>query len=146
MTGRGMALVAAARRALLAQTNVASVRIVRDAAKLDVPLGQQTAHLLQPVAAERTAWPESPDWQDERAVFTLTTLTRGRPGTETQTRLAEIHEAALEMLRSDEDILAVVSDGPPSRRAAGRTWGLASRVSAGAIPGPPATARAIRWR
>ena len=143
MTGRGMALVAAARRALLAQTTVASVRIVRDAAKLDVPLAQQTAHLLQPVATERAVWPESPDWQYERAVFTLTTLARGRPGTETQTRLADSHEAALETLRSDGDILAVVSDGPPTRRAdigpgiAGVRWG--DSRAGGGRPGDPLT-------
>jgi hypothetical protein len=143
MTGRGMALVAAARRALLAQTNVPSVRIVRDAAKLDVPLAQQTAHLLQPVATERATWPESPDWQYERAVFTLTTLARGRPGTEIQARLAEAHETALEALCSDEDILAVVSDGPPSRRAdigpgiAGVRWGDC-RAGSGR-PGDPLT-------
>ena len=78
MTGRGMALIAAARRALLATPGPAGVRIVRDRRKEDVPLGQQTAHLIQPLACETLRWPESQDWQYELALFTLTTT--GREG------------------------------------------------------------------
>lgn len=129
MTGRGMALVAAARRALAGLPGSASVRIVRDRRKEDVPLSQQTAHLLQPVASERLWWNESADWEYELAVAALVTLVRGRPGTAAQGRVAEQHEAALAALLADEEILSVVSDGPPSRRAdvgpsvAGVRWG-----------------------
>lgn len=141
MTGRGMALVAAARRALMALPGAASVRVVRDPRNDDVPLAQHAAHLLQPVASERLAWPESEAWQYELSVFTLTTLARGRPGTAVHDRLAGLHEAALEALRTDDDILEVVSDGPPSRSEsvgsgiAGVRWG---RTQAQATrPGDP---------
>jgi len=129
MTGRGMALMVAARRALAALPRAASVRIVRDRKAEDVPLAQQAAHLLQPVASEALRWPESQAWQYELTVFTLTTTCRGRPGTGAQARLAELHEAALAALRADEDLLEVVADGPPSARAAltgaiaGVRWG-----------------------
>ena len=129
MTGRGMALMVAARRALTALPGAASVRIVRDRKADDVPLAQQAAHLLQPVASEALRWPESQAWHYELAVFTLTTCGRGRPGTAAQSRLAELHEDALAALRADEDLLEVVADGPPSGRAAlegaiaGVRWG-----------------------
>ena len=129
MTGRGMALMVAARRALMALPGAASVRIVRDRKAEDVPLSQQAAHLLQPVASETLQWPESQAWHYELTVFTLTTTCRGRPGTVAQTHLSELHEDALAALRADEDLLEVVADGPPSGRAAlagaiaGVRWG-----------------------
>jgi len=119
----------AARRALTALPGVASVRMIRDRKAEDVPLAQQAAHLLQPVASEALQWPESQAWRYELAVFTLTTTCRGRPGTGAQARLAELHEDALAALQADDDLLEVVADGPPSGRAAlagaiaGVRWG-----------------------
>ena len=116
MTGRGMALIAATRRVLAALPGAASVHVVRDRRSEDVPLAQHAAHLVQPLTSQRLQWPESADWQYELAAFALTTLTRGRPGTAAQVLLAELHEAALQALRSGEEILSVVADGPPCPR------------------------------
>ncbi len=123
MTGRAMSLIAAARRALLAQPGVRTVRIVRDARRAEVPLAQQSAHLLEPVASETAHWPESADWRYEVAVFRLASLARGRPGTAAHHALADLHQAALETLRTDADLLDQVADGPPVRTA-----GLADRI------------------
>ncbi len=117
MTGRGLALIAAARRVLAALPGAASVRVVRDRRSEDVPLSQHAAHLLQPCASHRLRWDESADWQYELAVFTLTTLARGRPGTPAQADLAELHEAALAALLAGEELLDAVSDAPPCPRA-----------------------------
>ena len=113
MTGRGLALIAATRRALAALPGAASVHVVRDRRSEDVPLAQHAAHLIQPLSSHRLQWSESADWQYELAAFSLTTLARGRPGTAAQVHLAELHEAALQALRSSDDLLSVVVDGPP---------------------------------
>ena len=141
MTGRGMALVAAVRRALAALPGAAGVRVVRDGSRTDVPLAQHAAHLIEPVAGHMLRWSESADWRWELAILKLTTLTRGRPGSPEQARLGELHEAALEALRTDDDLLAVVADGPPCAAAGdgdaigGVRWGP-TRTESGR-PGDP---------
>ena len=62
MTGRGMALLAAARRILTALPAVGAARIVRRRED-EVGLGLQPTHLLRPLTSERLTWPESPAWQ-----------------------------------------------------------------------------------
>jgi len=143
MTGRGMALLAAARRVLAAQAGAASAAIVRQKRYEDVPLGQQAAHLLVPLVSERLTWPESPAWVYELSSFELVTLARGRPGTTTQRQLAELHESALAALLASEELLEVVSDGPSSAGASGAVgtsiagvrWGRTQAAPSG--PGAP---------
>ena len=120
MTGRAMALIAAARKALAAVPGAASARVVRDRRREDVPLSQQTAYLIQPLGSQTLRWPESADWSYELTTFVLATIGRGRPGSAVQHRLAELHGAALEALRASSDILDLVCDGPP---AAGHEFG-----------------------
>ena len=114
MTGRGMALIAAVRRALARQAGAASVRVVRDRKREDIPLGQQTAHLIEPLGSERLSWPESDQWQYELAVMELVTLGRGRSGDRVHHQLAECHEAALALLADDAELTEATCDAPPS--------------------------------
>jgi len=113
MTGRGMSLIATVRRVLSALPGPASVRIVRDRLKEDLPLSQQAAHLVQPVGSEQLRWPESAEWQWELNVFALVTVGRGRPGTAAQQRLADLHDAALAALATDATLGGSLDDGPP---------------------------------
>ncbi|NIA20951.1 MAG: hypothetical protein GWP05_03035 [Anaerolineaceae bacterium] len=117
MTGRGMSLIATVRRVLSALPGAASARIVRDRLKLELPLSQQVAHLVQPVGSEQLAWPESAQWQYELNVFVLATVGRGRPGTAAQQRLADLHDAALAALASDATLGGSLADGPPGGHA-----------------------------
>lgn len=114
MTGRGWALLAAARRAVLTVPGIGGAHIVRDRRREDVPLGQQAAVLLEPELSQQLWWPQSRDWQYELSAFTLVTVARVRPGATARQKVAELHEAALDAVRNSEEILAVVSDGPPS--------------------------------
>jgi hypothetical protein len=114
MTGRGWALLAAARRAVLTVPGLGGAHIVRDRRREDVPLGQQAAVLLEPESSQQLWWPESRDWLYELSAFSLVTVARVRPGATARQKVAELHEAALAAIQSSEEILAVVSDGPPS--------------------------------
>jgi hypothetical protein len=115
MTGRGLALLAAARRAVAAVPGAAGASIVRDRIREDVPLSHQAAFLLEPLASEPLTWPESQDWRYELSVFTLATVGRARPGSAAHQKLADLHEAGLEALKASAELLDVVSDGPPSK-------------------------------
>ena len=117
MTGRGMSLITTVRRVLSALPGPASVRIVRDRFKEDLPLSQQAAHLVQPVGSEQLRWPESAEWQWELNVFVLVTVGRGRPGTAAQQRLADLHDAALATLATDATLGGSLDDGPPGPTA-----------------------------
>lgn len=114
MTGRALALVGNVRRALLRSSTRCCVRIVRDAAREDVPLGQQIAHLIQPLGSERLAWPESSRWQYELAAMELVTLSRGLPGDRTHQTLADCHQQALETIAADAELIDATCDAPPS--------------------------------
>ncbi|MBN2583384.1 MAG: hypothetical protein JXL80_09965 [Planctomycetes bacterium] len=116
MTGRGMSLMATVRRVLAALPGPASVRIVRDRLKESLPLGQQTAHLIQPLSSEEVCWPQSVQWRYELNRFALATVGRGRPGTAAHERLAQLHDAALEALADDATLGAALADGPPCRQ------------------------------